>query len=129
MGNTQPLKKVNFEYVKNLLNKSELYLLINTLKVEEQDCLIPTTVQCNKEESIINEHIKKMNKDIKIIIYGMNCNDETPIYKYKQLYLLGFYNTYIYSGGLFEWLMLQDIYGSTEFPTTSKQLDLLKYKG
>jgi hypothetical protein len=31
-------------------------------------------------------------------------------------------------GGLFEWLMLQDIYGSDEFPTTKKELDILKYK-
>jgi hypothetical protein len=31
-------------------------------------------------------------------------------------------------GGLFEWLMLQDIYGYDEFPTTKKELDFLKYK-
>ena len=41
---------------------------------------------------------------------------------------LGFQNIYLYVGGLFEWLMLQDIYGDKEFPTTSKQLDFLKYK-
>jgi len=29
---------------------------------------------------------------------------------------------------LFEWLLLQDIYGSEEFPTTSHELDILKYK-
>jgi hypothetical protein len=28
----------------------------------------------------------------------------------------------------FEWLLLQDIYGDKEFPTTFKQLDLLKFK-
>jgi hypothetical protein len=31
-------------------------------------------------------------------------------------------------GGLFEWLMLQDIYGKELFPTTKKELDLLKFK-
>ena len=31
-------------------------------------------------------------------------------------------------GGLFEWLLLQDMYGSDEFPTTNKELDVLKYK-
>jgi hypothetical protein len=29
---------------------------------------------------------------------------------------------------MFEWLLLQDIYGAAEFPTTKKELDLLKYK-
>ena len=129
MGNTQSINKTNFEDIQQLLStKPGQYLLINTLKNEEQYCLIPTTLPYDKEETIINEHIKKYNKDIKIIIYGKNCNDDTTIQKYKQLYLLGFYNIYIYTGGLFEWLLLQDIYGSSEFPTTSKQLDLLKYK-
>jgi hypothetical protein len=44
------------------------------------------------------------------------------------LLALGFYNIFIYSGGMFEWLILQDIYGDKEFPTTSKQLDFLKFK-
>ena len=35
---------------------------------------------------------------------------------------------YLYLGGLFEWLLLQDIYGFDDFPTTSRQLDILKYK-
>ena len=30
---------------------------------------------------------------------------------------------------MFEWLLLQDIYGDDEFPTTTKELDILKYKG
>jgi hypothetical protein len=29
---------------------------------------------------------------------------------------------------MFEWLLLQDIYGAASFPTTSKELDILKYK-
>ena len=32
-------------------------------------------------------------------------------------------------GGLFEWLCLQDIYGFEDFPTTKKELDILKFKG
>jgi hypothetical protein len=65
---------------------------------------------------------------VKIIIYGRNCNDEKIYSKYSQLNSLGFYNLYVYCGGLFEWLMLQDIYGRDEFPTTKKELDILKYK-
>ena len=37
-------------------------------------------------------------------------------------------NVFIYSGGMFEWLCLQDIYGNELFPTTKKELDILKYK-
>ena len=29
---------------------------------------------------------------------------------------------------MFEWLMLQEIYGEENFPTTTRLLDLLKYK-
>ena len=29
---------------------------------------------------------------------------------------------------LFEWILLQDIYGESLFPTTSKQHDILKYR-
>ena len=41
---------------------------------------------------------------------------------------LGFQNVYLYMGGMFEWLLLQDIYGIDEFPTTNKFLDILYYK-
>jgi len=59
----------------------------------------------------------------------MNSSDDTCINKYDQLVKLGFYNVYVYAGGLFEWLLLQDIYGSDLFPTTNDKVDFLKYKG
>ena len=67
-------------------------------------------------------------KKIHIIVYGKNNTDDTAEKKYQQLIDLGFSNVYLYYGGLFEWLLLQDIYGETEFPTTKKVLDILKYK-
>jgi hypothetical protein len=70
----------------------------------------------------------KENKGIRIIIYGKNCNDDTINKKYQQLVSIGFTQVYLYVGGLFEWLMLQDIYGDELFPTNKKQVDLLKYK-
>ena len=42
---------------------------------------------------------------------------------------MGFSQIYVYPGGIFEWLLLQDIYGEDSFPTTKKELDILKYKG
>ena len=126
-GQLTKLPNVNFEDVKWIIkNKENHAILINTLDKHNQECLIKNTVICDKEEKIINDYMKHGN--ITIIIYGENTNDETVTKKYNQLVTLGFSKIYIYSGGLFEWLCLQDIYGAEEFPTTSKQLDILKYK-
>ena len=65
----------------------------------------------------------------KRIIYGENSLDDSVIIKYKQIYSLGFTNIYIYAGGIFEWLLLQDIYGNDLFPTTSLERDILQFKG
>lgn len=127
MGNTQSMKKINYEDMQTVIKNPEIYLIINTLPISEQQCLIVNTTLANDEETIINKFIKE-NKNIRIIIYGKNCNDETIHKKYQQLYSIGFYNIFVYSGGMFEWLMLQDIYGKDLFPTTKKELDLLKYK-
>jgi len=120
--------KISFEDIQHILNKPEGCLLINTLSDIEQECLILNTMNIQNEENIINSCIKNGRKDIKIILYGKNCNDETTINKYNQFTSLGFYNVYIYVGGMFEWLMLQDIYGDNDFPTTKKEIDILKYK-
>jgi hypothetical protein len=126
MGNNQP-SKINYEDMQTAIKNPEVYLIINTLLKTEQQCLIINTVPDTNEEEIINRYLKE-NKNIRIIIYGKHCNDENVNKKYQQLYSLGFYNIYLYLGGMFEWLMLQDIYGKDLFPTTRKELDLLKYK-
>ena len=127
MGNTQSIQKINFQDIQTVIKTPELYLLINTLNENEQKCLITNTISIYQEEQIINKHLRT-NKHIRIIIYGKNSNDENVYKKYEQLLSLGFYNVYVYTGGLFEWLLLQDIYGTDEFPTTHKDLDILKYK-
>jgi rhodanese-related sulfurtransferase len=128
MGNTNSVNKINFEDIQYILHNKDQYLLINTLEETSQDCLLPTTITPEKEIAIINNLLKTANKNIKIIIYGKNCNDDKIYKKYNQLQSLGFTNIYIYTGGLFEWLMLQDIYGDKEFPTSKKELDILKFK-
>ena len=128
MGNSQSIQKINYEDIQYVIKNFEIYILINTLNELEQECLIKNTVNIHKESDLINKFIKIGNKQVKIIIYGRNCNDEKIYEKYNQLSSLGFYNIYIYTGGLFEWLMLQDIYGVDDFPTTKSELDILKYK-
>lgn len=127
MGNAQSIPKINFEDVQVACKNPEIYLLINTLPVYEQSCLICNSVSALQEEAIINKHLK-INKNVAILVYGKNSSDETAYKKYQQLVQLGFSNVYLYLGGLFEWLLLQDVYGSCDFPTTSSQLDILKYR-
>jgi len=128
MGNSQSTQKINYEDIQYVISNSQTHLLINTLNESEQDCLIVNTTNIKNEEALVNRLIQSGSKNLKIIVYGRNCNDEKIYTKYNQLKSLGFYNVYIYTGGLFEWLMLQDIYGEKEFPTTKKELDFLKYK-
>lgn len=128
MGNTLSIRKINCEDMQKACSGSNVdnYMIINTLEDNMQKCLIKNTIQIHEEEKIINSIIKK-NRNKNIILYGRNCNDEKTYKKYEQLIKLGFTNVYIYVGGMFEWLLLQDIYGSELFPTTSKELDILKY--
>ena len=63
---------------------------------------------------------------MKILV--INCNDNNVLTKYYQLKKLGLNNIYVYLGGIFEWLLLQDIYGIENFPTTKLENDILKFK-
>ena len=127
MGNTQSIRKINFEDIQTAVKNPEIYLIINTLPLNEQNCLILNTMCADQEETIINKYMKE-NKSIRIIVYGRNCNDDSVTKKYQQLLSIGFYNVFVYQGGMFEWLMLQDIYGDDLFPTNKKEIDFLKFK-
>jgi hypothetical protein len=127
MGNTASIRKINCEDMQKACKNTNNYIIINTLDGSMQNCLILNTTKIENEEALINSIIKK-TKNKNIIIYGRNCNDEKVYKKYQQLVSLGFTNVYVYVGGMFEWLLLQDIYGGELFPTTSNELDILKYK-
>ena len=132
MGNisTTIIKNINFEDVQYAIHDTTS-IIINTLEETNQKCLIKGTIAIDKEVTFLNAQLTK-DKSIRIIIYGMNACDTSPIKKYDQLISIGFYNVYIYCGGLFEWLLLQDIYGQDLFPITSsitKECDILNYKG
>ena len=116
--------KINYEDVQKCRGT---HLIINTLPTEEQNCLIVGTIPATQETRRVNEFLSK-NTSTTIIIYGKHCNDDAVDTKYNQLSKLGFTQVYVYQGGIFEWLLLQDIYGKEEFPTTTQELDILKYK-
>ena len=127
MGNQQSIQKLNFEDIQQIIKTPENYILINTLDKDLQECLIPNTINVNNEEIIINNLLSN-DKTKNIIIYGKNVNDPSIYERYEQLIKLGFNNLYIYPGGMFEWLCLQDIYSDDLFPTNKKEMDILKYK-
>ena len=130
INQSRSINKLNFESVQNIINKNtaETFIVISTLANDNQDCLIKNTISPEKEIQLLNYYLKE-NKKINILIYGQNCSDNKIVDKYNQLHDLGFINLYIYIGGLFEWLLLQDVYGDDEFPTSNRILDILKYKG
>lgn len=131
MGNTNSCSKVNYEDMQDCVqsgnSNNKPCLIINTISPERQSCLILNTVSIESEEKMVNDWLRQ-NAGVNIVIYGENANDDKIYEKYNQLKNLGFSNVFIYPGGLFEWLLLQDIYGEEEFPTTSKELDILKFK-
>lgn len=128
MGNSTSTRKVNFEDVQHSMKNKNKFLLINTLDGSRQNILIKNTVPVDKEEELINKLLKS-NLNVNIIVYDENANAPNLMKKYDQLVSLGFINVFIYPGGLFEWLLLQDIYGFDNFPTTSQERDILKFKG
>jgi hypothetical protein len=121
-------QKASFEDVQYCIQHPTECLLINTMQAGEQSCLIKGTLLFHQEETVMNDFIQQYDYSRQIVVYGKNTTDITAEKKYDQLLRLGFSNVYIYSGGMFEWLLLQDIYGSSEFSTTSKVLDMLKFK-
>jgi len=123
MGNVS-IQRISFEDVQYAQTHGRL--IISTLPSKEQDMLIYKTMSCDHEIKSVEMAIQKKEP---IIIYGKHCNDETIYVKYDQIKKLGGI-VYLYAGGLFEWLLLQDIYGREHFQTTTSLLlvDLLKYK-
>ena len=125
MGNKLGYHKIGFETMQEYI--SQKVLIINTLDSTKQDCLIAGTILYQEEEGYVNSLLYGDKKE-NIILYGMNCLDESVIKKAEQLIELGFTNIFIYVGGLFEWLLLKDIYGEENFPTIGDELELLKFK-
>jgi hypothetical protein len=103
------------------------YIIINTF---EQDVVINNTVSAEREENVINEQLHNYRTvDLPVVIYGRNSCDLSVEQKQTQLASLGINEIYVYVGGLFEWLLLQDVYGTDEFPTVNRiAVDILRYR-
>jgi hypothetical protein len=132
MGNQVSLvPKVSYEDIQIVVHRNmniqHSTLIINTLPPSLQHCLIKTTIDIRFEERTVNAFVDK-NPDIMIIVYGKNSNDITILHKYEQLIKLGFTNVHIYTGGIFEWMLLHEIYGKDLFKITKYEIDILRYR-
>jgi hypothetical protein len=110
------------------------YIIISTFSYEEQEFLIKGTTLANMEERIINDIIQRGKVyEYNIIVYGKNSTDTTVEVKYTQLIRLGFIKVFVYYGGVFEWVLLREIYGEDLFPCinymkNTREDVLLKWK-
>jgi hypothetical protein len=122
------MKRIGFEDMLEIIARPDQYVILSTMGIYDQDCLIRGTLSAGQEESIVNEMLNRYTSVKTVVVYGRHSADDTVDKKYTQLTTLGIANVLVYSGGLFEWLLLQDIYGEKEFPTTTKSPDLLRYR-
>jgi 3-mercaptopyruvate sulfurtransferase SseA len=82
-----------------------------------------------EEEAVMNQWIASYKHYTQtVIVYGKHGADIAVDRKYQQLTGLGFREVYVYAGGMLEWMLLQDVFGATEFPTTSKTTDILRFQ-
>jgi hypothetical protein len=129
LGLQKPIPRIGFEEMMKVIVQPHKYVLINTLSPQLQHCLLPTTVSATEEEAVVNDLLHKYQPEAKtIVLYGRNSTDASVDKKYFQILGLGFGEIVVYYGGMFEWLLLQDVYGASQFPTTTKVLDILMYK-
>ena len=132
MGNQVSLvPKVSYEDIQMIVYRNSHIpnstILINTLPPSLQHCLIKTTVDIRIEEQLMNKCLMN-SPNVMIIIYGKNSTDITILHKYEQLVKLGFTNVHIYTGGIFEWMLLYEIYGKDLFKITRYEIDILRYR-
>lgn len=92
-------------------------ILISTLPEDTQGCLIPQTVACHDEERWINDVLERKKQGLyTVIVYGANHLDATVDRKCAQMRTMGFRSVHAYLGGMFEWLLLHEVFGEENFP-------------
>ena len=119
---------IAFEDVQHAISDHHT-VLVSTLPRSDQQCVISGTLSPQEEEARLNASLSKGRPSERIVVYGRNAQDKTPEKKCKQLSGLGFTHVLLYPGGMFEWTLLQDIYGMSNFPTTRACADPLVFKG
>jgi len=127
MGNasSENLYTCNYEDIqRGIENKNRIIIHI----MDNDALLISGTTLIDKETATINRLLNDREYDTNIIVYGKNTDDYERLNKKRnQLIMLGFRNVWVYLGGLFEWILLQDVFGKIQFPTTNVVRDIISY--
>ena len=122
MGNHQSVSdRVNFD---DVVSKEATTILINVMEDVDQNVLIKGTVPCNDEVAEVQKAILERST---VIVYGRNCHDDRVFSKYVQIKKLGG-KPKVYLGGLFEWMLLHEVYGNDRFPLTTDKFELYQYR-
>jgi rhodanese-related sulfurtransferase len=113
-----------------MISKDSKHFLIHVMEKEDEDLLIKGTLSINEEIEKMNSLLSLEKMNVTIVIYGKNTDDVSKVIgRYRQLNDMGFSNVYVYLGGLFEWLLLQEIYGNDEIKTNNIcKKNILDYK-
>jgi hypothetical protein len=127
MGIMYSMPSYNYHQLQDRMKNQNDIVLINTLPLTRQDCLIKGTLKALIEVEHMNK-LLKTNKNKEIIIYGLHHTDLSVIQKYNQLKKLGFKNVHIYFGGMYEWLLLQEVFDITNFQTDGYIKNIVEYK-
>jgi hypothetical protein len=121
-------RAIGFDDMLVCIRNPAKYSIIHTMPATESD-LIKGTLGVAEEEAFMNEYLSKYVETPKtIVLYGRNSCDDSVGRKRAQLLSLGISDVYVYVGGMFEWVLLQDIYGEDEFPTTGAVKDILAFR-
>jgi hypothetical protein len=102
---------------------------INILSEVDQAVLIGNSLTATEELHQFKQFLDTDDLEKTVIVYGRDYMQLDALKeKQKKLVEMGFRSVHIYPGGLFEWLLLQDSYGTEHFPTRGyPNNDLLQY--
>ena len=126
MGVMYSMPSYNYHQLQDRMKKNDI-ILINTLPLTRQDCLIKGTLKAFIEVEYMNK-LLKTNKNKEIVLYGIHHTDASVVQKYNQLKKLGFTNVHIYFGGMYEWLLLQEVFDTINFQTDGTIQNIVDYK-
>jgi rhodanese-related sulfurtransferase len=106
------IKQIGVTDFKKLLGTGRV-LLFNALKKDYHSCVIPGTIPY----TVMKKVIKNMKEEDIVVVYCANysCNLS---HKFAEKKLGHLETVYIYSGGVFEWLLLQKKYGKKKYPSS-----------
>ena len=126
MGVMYSMPSYNYHQLQDRMKQNDI-ILINTLPLTRQDCLIKGTLKAFIEVEYMNK-LLKTNKNKEIVLYGIHHTDVSVVQKYNQLKKLGFTNVHIYFGGMYEWLLLQEVFDTINFQTDGTIQNIVDYK-